>query len=102
MFQILEGPDSNVSNSDVNDYSWSELQRAMGATDEEMAILQNFGTNPAQENQEVVNSENNTNFIDLDCLQEACTNNVNIKSHSEFTLLKNCFLFYFYCVFIGR
>ncbi|XP_050531729.1 uncharacterized protein LOC126900225 isoform X2 [Daktulosphaira vitifoliae] len=72
--KILEGPDSNVSNSDENDYSWSELQRAMGATDEEMAILQNFGTNPAQENQEV-NGENNMNFIDLDCRQEACTNN---------------------------
>ncbi|XP_050430229.1 uncharacterized protein LOC126839164 isoform X2 [Adelges cooleyi] len=71
--KILEGPDSNVTSSEVNDYSWSELQRAMGATDEEMAILQNFGTNPAQVDQEA-GGENKLELLDLDCRQETGIN----------------------------
>jgi len=61
----LEGPDCNTAGSDVNDYSWTELQRAMGATDEEMAILHNFGTNSSQNNQDITN-ENRSNLLDLD------------------------------------
>lgn len=61
----MEGPDCNTAGSDVNDYSWTELQRAMGATDEEMAILHNFGTNSSQNNQDITN-ENRSNLLDLD------------------------------------
>jgi len=61
----LEGPDCNTTSSDVNDYSWTELQHAMGATDEEMAILHNFGTNSSHDSQDVTN-ENRLNLLDLD------------------------------------
>lgn len=64
----MEGPDSNVAGSEVNDYSWTELQRAMGATDEEMAILQNFGSNSSRDGQDVA-SENHLELLDLDCRQ---------------------------------
>ncbi|XP_022178353.1 uncharacterized protein LOC111039252 isoform X2 [Myzus persicae] len=63
--QILEGPDCNVASTEVNDYSWTELQRAMGATDEEMAILQNFGSNSSEEGQNVT-SENCLDLLDMD------------------------------------
>lgn len=61
----MEGPDCNTTSSDVTDYSWTELQRAMGATDEEMAILHNFGANSSQNGQDVTN-ENRLNLLDLD------------------------------------
>jgi len=71
----LEGPDSNVASSELNDYSWMELQRAMGATDEEMAILQNFGTNSSRDGQDV-SSENRLDLLDLDCKQDNNCNQV--------------------------
>lgn len=72
----MEGPDCNVASTEVNDYSWTELQRAMGATDEEMAILQNFGTNPPRDGQDV-SAENNSDLLDLDCRQDTNCNQVN-------------------------
>lgn len=72
----MEGPDCNVAGTEVNDYSWTELQRAMGATDEEMAILQNFGTNSSQDSQEVA-SENCLDLLDLDNRQNANSDQVN-------------------------
>lgn len=72
----MEGPDSNVAGSEVNDYSWTELQRAMGATDEEMAILQNFGSNSSQDGQDGTN-ENRLDLIDLDCRQDVNCDQVN-------------------------
>lgn len=73
----MEGPDCNVAGTEVNDYSWTELQRAMGATDEEMAILQNFGTNSSRESEDTTN-ENRTNLLDLDCIQDSNYNQVNV------------------------
>lgn len=72
----MEGPDCNVAGSEVNDYSWTELQRAMGATDEEMAILHNFGTNSSRDSQDVI-SENPLDLLDLDIKQE----NINEVNH---------------------
>jgi len=72
----LEGPDCNVANTEVNDYSWTELQRAMGATDEEMAILQNFGSNSSEEGQNVT-SENCLDLLDMDCGEDPNSNQVN-------------------------
>lgn len=46
----------------------------MGATDEEMAILQNFGSNPSRDGQDV-NSENRLDLLDLDCRQDNTENN---------------------------
>jgi len=71
----LEGPDCNVASTEVNDYSWSELQRAMGATDEEMAILQNFGTNSSEEGQNVT-SENCLDLLDMDSREDTNSNQV--------------------------
>jgi len=72
----LEGPDCNVASTEVNDYSWTELQRAMGATDEEMAILQNFGSNSSEESQNAT-SENCLNLLDMDCGEDTSINQVN-------------------------
>jgi len=72
----LEGPDCNVASTEVNDYSWTELQRAMGATDEEMAILQNFGTKSSEEGQNVT-SENCLDLLDMDCREDTNSNQVN-------------------------
>lgn len=72
----MEGPDCNVASTEVNDYSWTELQRAMGATDEEMAILQNFGTNSSEEGQNVT-SENCLDLLDMDCREDTNSNQVN-------------------------
>lgn len=47
----------------------------MGATDEEMAILQNFGTNSARDGQDVT-SENRLDLLDLDCRQDTNSNQV--------------------------
>lgn len=79
----MEGPDCHVAGSEVNDYSWTELQRAMGATDEEMKILQNFGkTNSSKDNQEVT-SENCLDLLDLDCRQDNTNcNQVNNCCHT--------------------
>lgn len=70
----MEGPDCNVAGTEVNDYSWTELQRAMGATDEEMAILQNFGSNSSRDGQDVT-SENRLDLLDLDCRPDSTENN---------------------------
>lgn len=72
----MEGPDCNVASTEVNDYSWTELQHAMGATDEEMAILQNFGSNSSEESQNVT-SENSLNLLDMDCGEDTNINQVN-------------------------
>lgn len=48
----------------------------MGATDEEMAILQNFGSNSSQGGQDGTN-ENRLDLIDLDCRQDANCDQVN-------------------------
>jgi len=72
----LEGPDCNVASTEVNDYSWTELQRAMGATDEEMAILQNFGSNSSEEGQNVT-SENGLDLLDMDNREDTNSNQVN-------------------------
>lgn len=72
----MEGPDCNVASTEVNDYSWTELQRAMGATDEEMAILQNFGSNSSEEGQNVT-SENCLDLLDMDCGGDTNINQVN-------------------------
>lgn len=79
----MEGPDCNVASTEVNDYSWTELQRAMGATDEEMAILQNFGTNSSRDGQDTTN-ENCTNLLDLDCKQDTNCNQVNVIATIRF------------------
>lgn len=47
----------------------------MGATDEEMAILQNFGTNSTRDGQDVI-SENRLDLLDLDCRQDTNSNQV--------------------------
>lgn len=70
----MEGPDCNVAGTEVNDYSWTELQRAMGATDEEMAILQNFGSNSSQDGQDAT-SENPSDLLDLDSRPDNAENN---------------------------
>lgn len=72
----MEGPDCNVASTEVNDYSWTELQHAMGATDEEMAILQNFGSNSSEEGQNVTN-ENCLDLLDMDCREDTNSNQVN-------------------------
>lgn len=72
----MEDPNSNGDSSEGNDYSWTDLQRAMGATDEEMAILQNFGSNTSREGQDVAN-ENHLDLLDLDCRQNTDCNQVN-------------------------
>lgn len=46
----------------------------MGATDEEMAILQNFGTNSSRDGQDGT-SENRLDLLDLDCKQEDTNSN---------------------------
>lgn len=71
----MEDPDCNVAGSEVNEYSWTELQRAMGATDEDMAILQNFGTNSTRDGQDDTN-ENRLDLLDLDCRQDTNLNQV--------------------------
>lgn len=71
----MEGPDCNTASTEVNDYSWTELQRAMGASDEEMAILQNFGTNSSKDSQDVTR-ENPMNLLDLDCTEDTNSNQV--------------------------
>lgn len=48
----------------------------MGATDEEMAILQNFGTNSSRDGQDGT-SENRLDLLDLDCKQDTNSNQVN-------------------------
>lgn len=48
----------------------------MGATDEEMAILQNFGSNSSQGGQDGTN-ENRLDLIDLDCRQDVNCDQVN-------------------------
>lgn len=73
----MEGPDCNVASTEVNDYSWTELQRAMGATDEEMAILQNFGSNSSEECQSRT-TENCLDLLDMDCGEDTNSNQVNI------------------------
>lgn len=47
----------------------------MGATDEQMAILQNFGTNSSGDVQDV-SSENHLDLLDLDCRQDTNCNQV--------------------------
>lgn len=51
----------------------------MGATDEEMAILQNFGTNSSKDSQNASN-ENHTHLLDLDCRQDTNCNQVNVTA----------------------
>lgn len=75
----MEGPDCNTASTEVNDFSWTELQRAMGASDEEMAILQNFGSNSSKDSQDVT-SENPMNLLDLDCIGNTnCNQVININ-----------------------
>lgn len=71
----MEGPDCNTASTEVND-SWTELQSAMGATDEEMAILQTFGSNSSKEDQNVT-SENCLDLLDMDCGEDTNSNQVN-------------------------